>query len=103
MRNRHDRWIMSASSRQWSIELFDVEFVDFALDYAPVAQIDASLGESAAVLLQGDRRHDGHPARNRKFEAQPRTKTIARFTIRTSGILRRRRRDGRIGDHGIAR
>jgi hypothetical protein len=40
---------MSASSRQWSIELFDVEFVDFALDHAPVAQIDASLGESAAV------------------------------------------------------
>jgi hypothetical protein len=40
---------MSASSRQWSIEPFDVEFVDFALDHAPVAQIDASLGESVAV------------------------------------------------------
>jgi hypothetical protein len=53
MRNRQDRQIMSASSRQWSIELFDVEFVDFALDHAPVAQIDAPLGDSAAVYAPG--------------------------------------------------
>jgi len=30
-------------------QLFGVEFVDGVLDHAPVAQIDASPGESAAI------------------------------------------------------
>jgi hypothetical protein len=34
-------------------ELFGVEFVDGVLDDAPVAQIDASLGESAAICAPG--------------------------------------------------
>jgi hypothetical protein len=34
-------------------QLFGVEFVDGALDHAPVAQIDASLGESAAICAPG--------------------------------------------------
>jgi hypothetical protein len=38
---------VSASSRQWPVELLDVESVDFPLEpRAPVAQINASLGES---------------------------------------------------------
>ena len=52
MRNRQDRRIMSAISRQRSIELFDVEFVDFVRDHAPVAQIDASLGERGGLCAE---------------------------------------------------
>jgi hypothetical protein len=33
--------------------MFDVEFVDGALDHAPVAQIDASLGQSVTTCAPG--------------------------------------------------
>jgi hypothetical protein len=46
-------------------ELFGVEFVDGVLDDAPVAQIDPSLGESAAICAPGPQQFSSSkPPRN---------------------------------------
>ena len=65
------------SAEEQALEMLPDPYLKAAMMVLPSSFASPCILPTLRILLQGDRRHDGHPARNRKFEAKPRTKTIA--------------------------